>query len=139
MPKSFYLDSCIWRDYYEDRFDGFKPLGQLALIFLNNILQKKCFILYSGMIIDELRIKYDLSSIMRMFEIADKMGLLVKVSISGLQAKEAALLCRQRNVAFGDALHAILARDNNAMLITRDKHFLQLKDIVEARKPEELV
>ncbi len=55
------------------------------------------------------------------------------------QLKEASVLCKKRNVAFGDALHSILAKDNNAIMITRDKHFLNLLDIVIIKKPEELI
>jgi len=33
-----------------------------------------------------------------------------------------------------DALHAILARDNKAILVTRDKHFYDLADKVEIKK-----
>jgi len=36
-------------------------------------------------------------------------------------------------------LHSILARDNQAVLITRDKHFLKLLDICIIKKPEELI
>lgn len=61
------------------------------------------------------------------------------MDISESQAKEAAILCKQRKVAFGDALHAILARDNNAIMVTRDKHFLGLADIAEVKKPEDLI
>ena len=63
----------------------------------------------------------------------------VTVEISSIQEKEAASLGRVRKVSFGDALHAVLARDNFAVMVTRDKHFLELMDIVEVRKPEDLL
>lgn len=31
-----------------------------------------------------------------------------------------------RKGGFADALHVILARDNNAILVTRDEHFIDL-------------
>ena len=49
---------------------------------------------------------------------------------------EARKLARQRNVPNKDALHAILARDNNLQLISRDRHFEKLKDITEIKLPE---
>lgn len=61
-----------------------------------------------------------------------------KVSISEEQAKEAAVICKKRNVPFGDALHAILARDNKSIMVTRDKHYKKLKDIADIQKPEDL-
>jgi uncharacterized protein with PIN domain len=37
-----------------------------------------------------------------------------------------------------DIVHALLARDNGAIMITRDKHFYALECLVEIRKPEEI-
>jgi len=42
-------------------------------------------------------------------------------------------------MGFADALHAVLARDNSAVMVTWGRHFLELMDIVEVRKPEELL
>lgn len=135
----FYLDSSIWRDYYENRSDKFRPLGDWALKLINIIIENQNFILYSDLIIEELEIKYNKEEISKIFEIISKRNLLFKVIILDSQAKEAAILCKKRNVSFGDALHAILARDNNAIMVTRDNHFLELTDIAEIKKPEELV
>lgn len=139
MAQRFYFDSAIWRDYYENRSDKFRPLGEWALKLLNNVIENKDHILYSDLVIEELKVKYKEEEISNILEIIVKRNLLFKVNISGQQAKEAARLCRERKVAFGDALHAILARDNNAVMVTRDKHFLELTDISEIKKPEELV
>ncbi len=38
-----------------------------------------------------------------------------------------------------DALHAVLSRDNGAVLITRDAHFELLSFMVEVKKPENLI
>lgn len=48
-------------------------------------------------------------------------------------------LAIQRDVPRGDSLHAILSRDNEAQLISRDEHFERLKDITVAEKPEEII
>jgi len=42
-------------------------------------------------------------------------------------------------VPFFDALHAVLARDNKAIMVTRDKHFDELLDITKYKKPEEII
>ena len=65
--------------------------------------------------------------------------LLFKVNIGNTQWKEAHRLARAFSVPSGDALHAILARDNVSILITRDAHFQRLSDICTIKKPEELV
>ncbi len=139
MQRRFYLDTCIWRDYYENRTDNFRPLGEWALSLIQKILEEKNRLLYSDIIIDELRILYSLTEISEIFEIVAQHQTLIKVPISQSQKKEAALLCKERKMSWADALHAILARDHNAILVSRDKHFLQLGDIAEIRKPEELI
>ena len=62
-----------------------------------------------------------------------------KVGISDEDIKEAKKISEERGLPFGDVMHAILARNNNAILISRDKHFQLLKDICEVVKPEEII
>jgi len=138
MPQKFYLDSAIWRDYYENRSDKFRSLGEWALKLINNIIENGDYIIYSDFIVKELKIKYSEEEIKDILEIAGKRNLLFKADISEFQAKEAAVLCKKKKIAFGDALHAILARDNDAIMVTRDRHFLELTDITEIKKPEDL-
>lgn len=137
--KKYYLDTSIWRDYYENRSDKFRPLGEWALNLINVIIENKDFILYSDLVIRELKIKYSEEEINKIFEVIYKRNLLLKVNISSSQVKEAAILCKKRKVAFGDALHAILARDNKAVMVTRDRHFFELVDIAEIKRPEDLI
>jgi len=139
MPQKYYLDTCIWRDYSENRGDKFRPLGEWALRLIKEILERKEHILYSDFVVEELKVKYSEAEIKRIFEIISKRNLLIKADISEAQAKEAAKRCRERKVSFGDALHAILARDNGAIMITRDRHFLELDDIAEIKTPEQLI
>ena len=139
MSERFYLDSSIWRDYYENRKDKFRPLGEWALRLIKNIIENKNYILYSDFVIKELKIGYNKDEINKIFEIVNKRNLLIKVNISESQIKESAILCKKKEVAFGDALHAVLARDNKAIMVTRDKHFIELNHIAEIKKPEDLI
>lgn len=139
MVEKYYLDTAIWRDFYENRSDKFRPLGEWALQLINKIIEDKNFILYSDFVVEELKVKYSEEEIRKIFEIVKERDLLLKVDISESQAKEAAFLCKKRKVAFGDALHVILARDNKAIIVTRDEHFLKFTDIVEIKKPEDLI
>ena len=61
------------------------------------------------------------------------------VEVKENQLKEARKINRERNIPFKDALHAILARDNCAILVTRDHHFEELQDIAVCKKPEEIL
>lgn len=35
MEEKYYLDACIWRDYFENREDRFRPLGEWAFRLVN--------------------------------------------------------------------------------------------------------
>ena len=139
IEQKFYLDTSIWRDYYEDRSDGSKPLGRFALQFLFKTIKDGNLIAYSDFVVEELMIKYSKEEIIGIFSIFYHLNLLVKVPISKEQAKEAAVICKKRNIPFGDVLHAVLARDNKSIMVTRDKHFQRLMDIADIKKPEDLL
>ena len=51
---NYYLDSCIWIDFIENRFDGLNPLGEYAFLFLKKCEKDNDTILYSQHIIVEL-------------------------------------------------------------------------------------
>ena len=139
MRQKFYLDTAIWRDYYEDRSDNSKQLGKLALRFLIKIIKENSLILFSDLIVRELMAKYSKEEIIDILAIFHNLNLLVKVPISQEQANEAADLHKEKGIPFGDALHAILSRDNKAVMVTRDKHFKRLINIAGFKKPEDLL
>ena len=129
----FYIDTCIWRDYFEDRKDKFRPLGEWAFHLIKYAIKNNISILYSDLIIRELKDNEELIAYITTGEDS-----FLKIDISEFQAKEAHNLSKRLKIPFQDVLHAILARDNEAILITRDKHF-EMLDIVEVKKPEDLI
>ncbi|MFH0798543.1 MAG: PIN domain-containing protein [Candidatus Woesearchaeota archaeon] len=136
MDQIFYIDTAIWIDCYEDRKDKFKDLGKIALIFFNFLLASKSKIVISNFLMEELSNFYSLEQIKGMMLLYEH--LFIKVNLTKRQMNEAQTIRMQRKVPLGDAIHAVLARDNNAILITRDGHFKLLKDICNIAKPEEL-
>ncbi|MBI2142910.1 hypothetical protein HYU20_01030 [Candidatus Woesearchaeota archaeon] len=62
-----------------------------------------------------------------------------RIHINVRQIQEAVRISNVRKVPRKDALHAILCRDNDFILIARDRHFELLKEITEAKKPEEVI
>lgn len=135
----YFIDTNIWRDYWEDRSDNFKPLGEFAFQLLKLIKQNKDKVLITEEIMEELSIKFDKKQINEIFDILKKEELLELITYNQEQLKEAKKLKIERKIPFVDALFAVLARDNKAILVSRDKHFMDLTDIVEVKKPEEII
>jgi predicted nucleic acid-binding protein len=139
MTKRYYLDTCIWRDHYENRTGFFgRKLGNHATNLFNKLMSKKGRILFSRLIYIELTMSYSEECVNDMLNLLIRINILEKVDISDSQDSEAKRIARERNLPSHDVLHAILARDNGAVIITQDKHFDMLKDIVDVKKPEEI-
>ena len=131
------MDTSIWRDYFEDRKDNIKPLGEFAFQFLKNCERKNCKVLYSGLVVQELKSDYSKERVSEVF--SSFRQFLVKVSISNEQIFEARKVSASiKETHVKDVLHAVLARDNKAVMITRDKHFDALIGFVEVAKPEDI-
>jgi hypothetical protein len=137
MQKKFYLDTAIWRDYFEDRKDGIRPLGEFAFQFLKNCEKKGCTVLYSGLVVEELKSDYPKERVAEVF--SSFKHFIVEVPISNEQISEARkVVSSVKGTHIKDVIHAILARDNCAVMITRDKHFDALAHFVEVAKPEDI-
>ena len=137
MASRYYIDTAIWRDLHENRKDKSKNLGELAFGLFVKIRSNKEKIIYSDFVVEELSRAYDEQTISKLFK--NVSAVLERVEISEKQMKEASVLSKELNIPFGDALHGVLARDNNAIMVTRDKHFKKFKDNIVVKKPEELI
>ncbi len=62
-----------------------------------------------------------------------------KVEYSKEQVSEALSFWVKSNkqFPFSDILHSVIARDNNAVLVSRDRHFLEI-DLAESVMPEDV-
>jgi predicted nucleic acid-binding protein len=138
MVKKYYIDTSIWIDLIENRkgYNG-EPLGNYAVKLFYKIIKNKGIIILSDVILLELKTHYNLAQINGM--IAPFSNNLEKLITNKDQYQESKILSFKKNIPKGDALHAILARDNNLILVTRDRHFEKIKDIVMFYKPEELI
>ena len=139
MVDKYYIDSAIWRDLHENRTDKFRPLGDWAFELFRKIRENKEKALYSDLVVDELSKDFDKETITNIVSIMSNEGLLEKVEIKERQIKEAVKLKKNLKIPFGDALHTILAKDNNAIMVTRDHHFEEVQNIVDIKKPEDLI
>ena len=138
MAEKYYIDTSIWMDLYEDR-KGFnkEPLGEFALKLFSIINTKKKTLIITDLLIKELEMNYSIEEINGMIKPFEH--IIEKIISTPEQQDEAQKIARERDLPPGDVLHSIIARDNNATLVTRDKHFKKLEDISEHKKPENLI
>ncbi|MBN1376865.1 PIN domain-containing protein [Candidatus Woesearchaeota archaeon] len=138
MVKRFYLDTSIWMDIYEDRI-GYKKehLGDFALKLFSFIKAENHRIFISDLLIKELEMNYSIEEINGMINPYKEN--IQRIISKKEERKEAEIIAKKRKIPKGDVLHAILARNNNLILITRDKHFKNLNDICQHHKPEDIV
>ena len=138
MTEECIIDASIWVDFYEDR-KGYnnEPLGDYAFKLLVKIKAQEKVIVLTDFLIKELETLYSIVEINGIFNPFNK--ILKKVIATKKQRQEAKKIAKERDVPAGDALHAIVARDNNSILVTRDRHFRKLEDISKHHKPEELI
>ena len=105
---------------------------------MNKIVSENCLIVLSDIVKGEL-IEYgyterDLFELFKPFE-----KILIDEEVNDKQLGKAKDLAKKRAIPRLDAVHALIARDAKALMISRDAHFRQLKDVVRCAKPEELI
>ncbi len=134
----FYLDTSIWIDFYEDRkgYNG-EPIGDFALNLFSIIKAKNYRLIITDLLINELGSIYSSVEIEKILDSFKEVT--EKIEIKESQISEAKEISKKRNLPAGDVLHAIIARDNSLLLITRDRHFKDLLDIAKHYKPEEII
>ena len=134
--RSFYFDTSIWIDIYEKR--GYN--GEVAKKLMEKVIKEDSVIVYSDLVVKEFkRIGYSEHEINVILSIA-KPGHIRRIHLTKGQLIEAKQLFKQRDVPLGDIFHAILARDHEAQLVSRDeKDFRKLKDVAIMAEPKDLV
>ena len=138
MSEKYYVDSSIWIDLYEDR-KGYnsEPLGDFALQLFAQIKARENELFISDMLLRELEGYYSLAELNGMMKPFER--IIQKIIATREQRAEARRIAEERKLPPGDVLHAIIARDNNLILVTRDNDFKQLADISSHYKPEHLI
>jgi predicted nucleic acid-binding protein len=135
---NYYIDSCIWRDFLENRSDGLKPLGEFAYLFFKKCLKENHKIYFSNLVFDELS-KYvgenEVNNLINNFS-----NIIIIVNYSNVQILKAKnLIKKYDNLHFADSLHIIIAKENKCAIITRDKHFFNLGELIKVFEPEEVI
>ena len=138
--KIYLLDTCVWRDFYENRFSKIgKPLGEYATDLFMKILKSKNKILFSEALVWELKKDYEEKDINDMLNLLFLNKTLTRIEITKEEHLEAKRLSQERNLPFIDCLNVIQAKNHKALMISQDDHYLKyLTDIVKTLKPEQI-
>ncbi|MEK6927910.1 MAG: PIN domain-containing protein [Nanoarchaeota archaeon] len=136
MNRSFYFDTSIWLDFLENRDEPNFPKSKWAKKLVENIILEDDILLISDLNLIELEhLGY---SIYIFDEMIQKFGdRFVKVEAGEDELGRARDLANKRNIPRNDAIHALIARTNRAILITLDRHFNEIKDICIPHSPRE--
>jgi len=118
----YYVDTCLWIDFIEGRTDD---------DIFTKIIENEDTVIYSYPLEKELLKYLKLIQLRMLYTLLSSKRLLYPVTVTDIEKLEAHELSNSRNLPFADTLHAILARDNQATLLTRDKHFLLLRNICD--------
>lgn len=135
-----YLDADVWLNFWQDEMLGFIPASHYAEELLEKALREKWILVISGAVKKEIYRKkvasQDLEAKLSDFQ---KAGLLEEIEAEEKDIELADGIYRERKLHRSDALHAALAIKAKATLITRTAHFDLVKDLIEIRKPEDLL
>ena len=136
----YLLDTCIWRDFYEDRVSRKGTLlGEHATKLFTRIIKERDTIIFSEALVWELKRDYEEDNIMDMLNLLFFNNVLVRIEIVKEEFLEAKQLSKERKLPFIDCLNAIQARNHKAILVSQDRHILSnLSDITQAKRPEEI-
>ena len=138
MMEKYYLDTSIWLDFFENRNEPNLPKGNWAHKLLSKITENNDKAIYSDIVLLELGVAgYQFHEIEKLFEKIKP--ILIFAESTEKQARKAKDLSSKRDVPKGDALHALIARDNKATLVTLDNHFKKLVDIIKPKKPQDII
>ncbi len=138
MRGKYYLDTSIWLDFFENRNEPNLPKGDWEHKLLDKTTKNNDKIIYSDIVIFELGlVGYTPREIEGLFEKIKP--ILTFLESTEKQARRAKDLSLKRKVPKGDALHALIARDNKTTLVTLDNHFKKLLDITKAKRPQDLI
>ena len=136
--KKYYLDTSIWLDFFEDRDEPNIPKGRWARELIKKIAKENDKILFSDNNLLELinvgYLEFEIKELLKSLE-----SVMIFIESTEKELGKAKDLAKKKNIPKRDALHALIARDNNAILVTLDNHFKELNDITKSRGPQEFI
>ena len=140
MEKLIYLDTNIYIDYFKNRTDYSRPLGEFAFQLLRRTFGCEFKIVISSLVLTELERNGCSKQGLDLVESLSKANKIVKVEIVDKDVDIARNISRKRETHYSDVLHAVIANRAGAeYLITRNvEDFARLNDFANIRYPEGL-
>lgn len=136
--RFYYLDTSVQLDFLENRNEPGIPKGEWAKKLIKIIIEEEDKIIVSDNNLLELAnlgyTEFDIDGLLMKFKLN-----IVFVESTGKEIGKAKDLAYKREIPKRDALHALIARDNEAILITLDRHFQKLSDIIKPHSPKEFI
>jgi len=114
-------------------------LGNYAYKLIIKMLRNNDIILFSDLIVRELKAHYAEKEINDFFALVSAAGILKRVNVLYNDCQNAKLISNIKNLPVNDVIHAILAVRNHAILVSQDKHMQKLKDVAQVKRPEEVI
>lgn len=136
-----YLDTNIYLDYWGDRKDKLRPLGEFAYTVLRRSVECEFMILTSDLVLNELRGLIEDAEIKEVFSNLKESNKLVIEKVGDSDVNMAKTLKKEYSeVPLPDLIHYCFAINRKVdVLVTRDAHFTLLsQDKIKVRKPEEI-
>lgn len=129
----------MYLDYWENRSDNLKPLGEFAFSIIKRAISCEFVIVCSEVV------EYELCEVLgisrsecrsRFLRALESAGKLEYVESTDELLSRARQMANQTGIPYTDCCHLILAKEAGALLVSRDKHYFL--DGFLAKKPEEV-
>lgn len=136
MSQRIYLDSNVYLDYFGDRKDNMRPLGEFAFKVFQRTLECEFIVVLSDWVLEELENKsYSKIQLETLLSELKKAGKLISTKRTEEDIRKAKRFTNQE-----DALHSIIAARNNCIyLVTRNlEDFLEFSDLIKPILPENI-
>lgn len=135
-----YPDTNFYIDYFENRVDRLRPLGEFAYNLLRKSMLCEYKIILSSLVIDELEFNGYGEKIKDLIKSLKDLDKIIFIKESEDDDRKARKLKKERNTSLNDTKHAILAQKSKALfLVTRNMNdFTELQDLIQLKYPENL-
>lgn len=129
--QPIYLDSNIFLDFWLDRSENGIPVGDFAHQLLRSAILCRYTIVISESTIFELNRNYPGGNIEKKFDDLKKLNKIKIERVTEKHLLDAKKLAYRMKVPVHDAVHALICKEQKAVMVTRDAHFFEkLSDIV---------